>query len=52
MALFTKTAVNSIVGTAGADLIIVADPENVIIGGINGGAGFDELRFTSEAADT
>jgi Ca2+-binding RTX toxin-like protein len=47
MAGFTKTSVNSITGTAAADIILVTLGEHALTGTIAGGAGIDELRFGS-----
>lgn len=47
MAGFTKTSVNSIAGTAAADVILVTLGEHALTGTIAGGAGIDELRFGS-----
>jgi len=49
MALFTKTSGNSIIGTAGDDVIVVVDPAAALIGSIDGAGGNDELRYAGTA---
>ncbi len=47
MSVFLKSGISNVLGTAAADQILVANPEDAIAGAINGAGGLDELRFTS-----
>jgi Ca2+-binding RTX toxin-like protein len=50
MATFTKKAGDTIVGTSGADLILITLGTHAETGTINGSFGFDTLRFSSGLA--
>lgn len=49
MAVFAKIAGDPLTGTPGNDIILVSEPDDLIAGAIDGGAGRDELRFAGLA---